>query len=111
MKNFHKKLHKFKQKPILPLSQPSSGQKDKTDKNPLHSECSLDEVPEGTQVEIIRFEGPSDISLRFMEMGLCVHDKIRVLNQLPFGGNLVILSENGKYSLRKEFAQWITVIR
>ena len=69
----------------------------------------LDEVTAGAPAQIVRFEAPPDIALCFMEMGLCVHDKIRILNQLPFGGNLILLSENGKYSIRKQFARWIKV--
>ena len=44
-----------------------------------------------------------------MEMGLRVKESIQILGWLPLGGNLVILSNHGKYILRKKEAQLIKV--
>lgn len=46
---------------------------------------------------------------RFMEMGLTINSPIQLLVKLPFGGNLIILSDYGKYTIRKKTAQKIKV--
>ena len=42
-----------------------------------------------------------------MEMGLRINEWVQMLGKLPLGGNVVILSEYGKYTLREEEAQLI----
>ena len=68
---------------------------------------SLSQLSVGQKAKIVYFEMNEKIFIRFMEMGLCVNEKIQMLGRLPFGGNLVILSKNGKYTLREREARLI----
>ncbi len=69
----------------------------------------LSRLPKGRMALITGFSANQHIFLRFMEMGLGANERIQMLGQLPFGGNLVILSYYGKYTLRKTTAQMIQV--
>lgn len=63
---------------------------------------SLSDLTIGQKAKIICFETNEKTINRFMEMGLCVNDQIQILGKLPLGGNLIILSSHGKYTLRKK---------
>ena len=63
----------------------------------------------GQKAEIISFSGYGKTFIRFMEMGLRINESIQMLGQLPLGGNFIILSNHGKYILRKREAQLIKV--
>ena len=69
---------------------------------------SLSYLPVGQKAKISSFSTQSTWK-RFMEMGLKVNETIQVLGKLPFGGNLIVLSKHGKYSLRSSSANQITV--
>ena len=69
---------------------------------------SLSYLPVGQKAKISSFSTKSTWQ-RFMEMGLKVNETIQVLGKLPFGGNLIILSKHGKYSLRRASANLIKV--
>ena len=69
----------------------------------------LSNLSSGEKAEIISFSDYGKTFIRFMEMGLRINESIQMLGQLPFGGNLVILSDHGKYILRKREAQLIKV--
>ena len=71
---------------------------------------SLSHLPIGQKAKIICFETNEKTQIRFMEMGLCINDLIQVLGKLPLGGNLVILSEHGKFTLRKKEAHSIKTV-
>ena len=70
---------------------------------------SLSYLPIGQKAKISGFSANKNIVLRFMEMGLKINETIQVLEKLPFGGNLIILSKYGKYSLRRSSASQIQV--
>ena len=70
---------------------------------------SLYQLPIGQKAKIIYFEMNEKVFIRFMEMGLHINEKIQMLGKLPFGGNLVILSDHGKYTLRKKEACLIKI--
>ena len=72
---------------------------------------SLSNLSVGQQAKIVHFETNKKSLIRFMEMGLTTNKKIQMLGKLPLGGNLVILSEHGKYILRKQTAKLIKIIR
>ena len=72
---------------------------------------SLSSLAVGQEAKIIHFEVNKKSLLRFMEMGLSPHKKVQMLGTLPLGGNLVILSEHGKYILRKQTAKLIKIIK
>ncbi|MBC6415837.1 MAG: ferrous iron transport protein A [Bdellovibrionales bacterium] len=50
-----------------------------------------------------------NILTRFREMGLTINSSVQLLGKLPFGGNLIILSDYGKYTIRKQTAEKIKV--
>ena len=52
--------------------------------------------------------GDQETAARFMDMGIYINEKVQFLTSL-FGGNLVILSKYGKYSLRRSEAAPILV--
>ena len=62
----------------------------------------------GRPLKITGFFAPKETALSLIEMGLCVHEEIQILGRL-FGGNLIILSKNGKYTLREKTARLIEV--
>jgi len=70
---------------------------------------SLSHLSLGQKAEIVSFKIHGRELIRFMEMGLRAKESIQMLGWLPFGGNLVILSNHGKYILRKKEAQLIKV--
>ena len=70
---------------------------------------SLSYLPIGHKAKISSFETNKKTWLRFMEMGLRINETIQVLGKLPFGGNLIVLSKHGKYSLRYSSALQIKV--
>ena len=70
---------------------------------------SLSHLSLGQKAEIVSFEIYGKKLIRFMEMGLRVRESIQMLGWLPLGGNLIILSNHGKYILRKKEAQLIKV--
>jgi len=45
------------------------------------------------------------------DMGFTVGSRIKLLVNLPFGGNFIVLSNYGKYSIQKKLAQKIEVQR
>ena len=71
---------------------------------------SLSNLTEGQKAKIVCFETNKKTLIRFMEMGLCVNNQIQMLGKLPLGGNLVILSNHGKYILREKTAKLIKII-
>ena len=72
---------------------------------------ALSNLDIGEKARIANFEMSKNNLIRFMGMGLFVNQTIEVLVKLPFGGNLVILTEYGKYTLRKSTAQSIQTIK
>ena len=68
---------------------------------------SLSNLSKGQQAKIIHFKTNESTFIRFMEMGLRINEWVQMLGKLPLGGNVVILSEYGKYTLREEEAQLI----
>ena len=69
----------------------------------------LSDLPIGKTAKIIGFSANKRALIRFMEMGLRVNGAIAVLGRLPLGGNLVALSNYGKYSLRQKEARQIKI--
>ena len=69
----------------------------------------LSEIQIGEKAYIKKITGQRETLNRLIDMGLSIHSSIRVLNKLPFGGNLVVLSDYGKYTLRSGTAESITV--
>lgn len=72
---------------------------------------SLASLAIGQKAKIARFETNQKTLFRFMEMGLRVNEPIQMLGKLPLGGNLVILSDYGKYILREKTARLIRIIK
>ena len=70
---------------------------------------SLSYLPVGQKAKISGFETNEKTWQRFMEMGLKINETIQILGKLPFGGNLIVLSKHGKYSLRYSSACQIKV--
>ena len=64
-------------------------------------------LKKGQIAKIVSIEGTS--RRRLIEMGLTINSKIQLLQNLLFGGNVIIVSEEGKYSLRSEQADVIQV--
>ncbi len=69
----------------------------------------LSRLKRGQSGRIAAFRGSAEAAFRFMEMGLAEGESARLLERLPFGGNLVVLLENGKYTIRKKDADLIIV--
>ena len=63
----------------------------------------------GEKAQIKEIQTQDHVFRRLLEMGLTLDSFIQVLVRLPFGGNLIILSDYGKYSIQKEVAQKIKV--
>ena len=70
---------------------------------------SLSQTKPGEKAKIKEIQTQSHIFHRLMDMGLTLNSSIQVLVKLPFGGNFIILSDYGKYSIQKEIAQQIKV--
>ena len=71
----------------------------------------LSDLAIGQKAKIVRFETNKKTLMYFMKMGLRINDQIQMLGQLPLGGNILILSSHGKYTLRKKTAQFIKIIK
>ena len=69
---------------------------------------SLSSLGRGQVGRVLSLGGNQETAARFMDMGIYINEKIQFLTHL-FGGNLVILSKNGKYSLRRSEAAPILV--
>ena len=61
----------------------------------------------GETAKITDLPSSGEESLALWDMGLRVNETITLLSRLPFGGNLVFMSRNGKYSIRKKQASLI----
>jgi len=64
--------------------------------------CPLSELTPKKQARIVGFTEDSWITSCCIEMGLCENSIIEIVDYLPFGNHLIVLSENGKYVLRKQ---------
>ena len=71
--------------------------------------ASLANLAIGKKAKIAGFLDHKKTWQRFMEMGLKTNETIQILEKLPFGGNLIVLSQHGKYSLRGSSACQIQV--
>ncbi len=71
--------------------------------------CPLSGLKHKKYARIVGFSDDQLMASCCIEMGLCENSVIQVLDKLPFGGNLIVLSENGKYTLRKREADHIMV--
>ncbi len=58
---------------------------------------------------IVSFGKDNLITSCCIEMGLCENSIVQVIGGLSLGGNLIVLSENGKYVIRKKEADHILV--
>lgn len=70
---------------------------------------SLPYLPVGQKAEIVHLETNNRNLISFLEMGLRVNQTVKILGRLPLGGNLIVLSEYGKYILRKKDALMIKI--
>ena len=70
---------------------------------------ALSQMELGEKAEIKEIEAQDNVFHRLRDMGLTLGSSIKLLVRLPFGGNLVILSDYGKYTLHKEIAKKIKV--
>ena len=70
---------------------------------------SLSNLSVGKKAIISHFETDGKAWIRLAEMGLRENEPIEILSRLPFGGNLIVLSRYGKYSLRKATAHQIKI--
>ena len=50
-----------------------------------------------------------ELEVKLLEFGLTTNTKIEVINITPFGGPLVIQTENGKLALRKDEASSVVI--
>lgn len=71
---------------------------------------ALSNLTVGQKAKIACFETSEQTFIRFMEMGLYINEKIQMLGRLPLGGNVIILSDHGKYTLRKKEAHLIKTV-
>lgn len=69
---------------------------------------SLSRLARGQVGRVISLGGSREAAACFMDMGIYINEKIQFLTNL-FGGNLIILSKTGKYSLRRSEAAPIQV--
>ena len=69
----------------------------------------LSKLRNGQIGRITCFQGDESLTHRLMEIGLYKNDRVQLIGRLPFGGNLVILSKDGKYVLRKKEADLVKV--
>ena len=77
--------------------------------SPVYMTVSLSRLTQGQVARVVSFGKKPELAGRFLEMGLALNEKVQFLEKLFFGGNLVILSKTGKYSLRKSEADPILV--
>ena len=68
---------------------------------------SLSSLHQGQVGQVLSL-GDQETATRFMDMGIYINEKVQFLTSL-FGGNLIILSRYGKYSLRRSEAAPILV--
>ncbi|MGI9549329.1 MAG: FeoA family protein [Bdellovibrionales bacterium] len=61
------------------------------------------------KARIVSLKGDDFANSCCIEMGLCQDSVIEVLGRLPFGGPMIILSQNGKYIVRKKDMESILV--
>ena len=69
---------------------------------------SLSSLTKGQVGRVISIGGSRETAARFMDMGIYINEKVQLLTRL-LGGNLIILSRNGKYSFRRAEAGPILV--
>ena len=70
---------------------------------------TLSQMNLGETAKIKEIDSQNQVLIRLRNMGLILGSNIKLLVRLPFGGNLVILSDYGKYTLHKEVASQIKV--
>ena len=75
----------------------------------LKAMAPLSKLKIGQTGRIAGFRGPDSLAFYFTEMGLGEGEDALALGRLPFGGNLIILLKNGKYTIRKRDADSIMV--
>ena len=68
----------------------------------------LSNIVPGTTVQVASFR-EAHIALKLMEFGINIGSFITVERIAPFGGPMLIQTQNGKIALRKEEAQTLTV--
>ena len=69
----------------------------------------LSKLNKGQIGRILCIEGNENLVYRLVEVGLYRNDKVQLVEKLLFGKNLVVLSRDGKYVLRKREADLIKV--
>lgn len=69
----------------------------------------LSDLAVGQKAKITQFETSTHALICFLEIGLFINANIQILGHLVLGGNLIILSDHGKYILRKPIAKCIKI--
>ena len=69
----------------------------------------LSKLNKGQVGRILCIKGDESLVYRLVEIGLHRNDKVQLVDKLLFGKNLVVLSRDGKYVLRKKEADLIKV--
>jgi Fe2+ transport system protein FeoA len=69
----------------------------------------LSEVSPNSEVKIQSFHD-SDLELKLLEFGIAINSSIAVQRKAPFGGPILIGTQNGSIALRKTEAQTLDVI-
>ena len=69
----------------------------------------LSEVKANSAVVIQSFHD-ADIELKLLEFGIAINSPIAVQRIAPFGGPILIETQNGALALRKEEAQTLAVV-
>ena len=68
----------------------------------------LSVVKPNSQVKIQCFND-TDLELKLLEFGIAIGSKVFVQRKAPFGGPILIETQNGMIALRKEEAQTLEV--
>ena len=68
----------------------------------------LSEITPNTQVTVISFDD-TDLELKLLEFGINIGSKLTVERKAPFGGPILLITQNGKLALRKDEASQLTV--
>ena len=68
----------------------------------------LSEVNTSARASITSFNDP-DLELKLMEFGVAIGSQIVIQRRAPFGGPILIETQNGMIALRKEEAKTLDV--
>jgi len=70
---------------------------------------SLDRVPRSERVEVLELPRGRGASRHLAHVGICLHEKLRVLSTAPLGGPVLVEARGTNVAIGRSLAKRITV--